>query len=163
MVSVVVKRWTQVIDIDVTNHWFRFHSGQETPDIHIETENMTFNVGEEVNLLCSIKNLRLLTSAKWIREETKQILETANFSNVENSESHYHRFSHIIDKVSTDDAGYYTCVVTFDGRGRQTLSYKLQVTGKWFLSRSSVFNFARLSVFWFYLVLRAYLFCSSRL
>ena len=85
-------------------------------------------------MLCKIQNSRFFASAKWIREETKQILETANFSNVENSESHYHRFSHIIDKVSTDDAGYYTCVVTFDGRGRQTLSYKLQVTGKWFIS-----------------------------
>ena len=109
---------------------------------------MTFNVGEEVNLLCKIQNSRFFASAKWIREETKQILKAANFSYVENSPSfYYHSLSHEIDKVSTDDAGYYKCVVTFDGRGRQTVSYKLQVTGKWSLSRSLVFNFARLSVF----------------
>ena len=108
---------------------------------------MTFNVGDEVNLLCEITNSRLFASAKWIREETKQILRTANFSYVENSTSfYYHRFSHIIDKVFTDDAGSYTCVVTYDGNVRQRVSYKLQVTGKWFLS-SSVFNFVPLSFF----------------
>ena len=108
---------------------------------------MTFDAGEEVNLLCEIKNLRLLASAKWIREKTKQILKTANFSYVENAEFYRHKFSHEIDKVSTDDAGYYTCVVTFDGYESQHVSYKLQVTGKWFLSISSVFNFVRLSFF----------------
>ena len=86
-------------------------------------------------MLCMIKNLRLFASAKWIREETKQILETANFSYVENSNFYFHRFSHIIDKISTDDAGYCTCIVTFDGSGSQNASYKLQVTGKWFLYR----------------------------
>ena len=123
---------------------------------------MTFNVGAEVNLLCEIKNLRLFASAKWIREETKQILRTKNFSFVDNF-FFRHRFSHVIDEVSTNDAGYYTCFVTFDGHGSRHVSYKLQVKGKWFLSRTSVFNFARLSFFWFYLRLQAYLFCSSRL
>ena len=88
-----------------------------------------------MNLLCKIQNSRFFASAKWIREETKQILKTANFSYVENSPSfYYHSLSHEIDKVSTDDAGYYNCVVTFDGSGKQAVSYKLQVTGKWFIS-----------------------------
>ena len=109
---------------------------------------MTFIVGEYVNLFCRIKNSRLFISAKWIREKTKQMLKTANFSyaHAENS-FYYHQFSYIIDKVSTDDEGYYTCVVTFDGYESQHASYKLQVTGKWFLSISSVLNFACLSVF----------------
>ena len=88
-----------------------------------------------MDLSCRIKSTRLFASAKWIREKTKQIIETDNFSYVENSQSFdYHRFSHIIDRVSTDDEGYYKCVVTFSGYGSQTASYKLQVTGKWFLS-----------------------------
>ena len=96
---------------------------------------MTFIVGEYVDLLCKIKSSRLFASAKWIREKTKQIIESDNFSYVENSESFdYHHFSHIINKVSTDDEGYYICVVAFSCYGTQTASYKLQVTGKWFLS-----------------------------
>ena len=101
---------------------------------------MTFNVGAEVDLLCEIKNLRLFVSAKWIREETKQILRTKNFSFVENSIVYRYHLSHVINEVSTNDAGYYTCIVTFDGHGSRHVSYKLQVKGKWFLSRTSVFN-----------------------
>ena len=100
-----------------------------------------------MNLLCGIKNSRLFVSAKWIREKTKQILKTKNFSYVEKANFYRHQFSYEIHKVSTDDAGDYTCNVTFDGYESQHVSYKLQVTGKWFLSISSVFNFVRLSFF----------------
>ena len=127
--------------------WLLSHlsSGPEIPDVAIETGNMSFAVGEEVNLQCSIKGIGSFASAKWIRDETKQTLEIANFSNDENSESSFHLFSHEINKVSTDDAGYYTCIVNFDGNGSQNASYKLRVRGKWFLSLVSYS--VRLSVF----------------
>ena len=98
---------------------------------------MTFKVGDEVNLSCRIKltSTRSFAAAKWIRQDSKEILKTTNFSNVGNSKVVVFVFPHVINHVSTDDAGYYTCVVNFDGYGSQNESYKLRVKGKWFLSR----------------------------
>lgn len=115
------------------------------------------------NYHAGLKNTRLLAATKWIREDTKRTLKTANFSYDEHFKFLHHKFSQVIYKVSTDDAWYYTCVVNFDDFWSQNASYKLQVAGKWFLYRSLVFYSARLSVFWFYLVLQPYFFCSSRL
>ena len=114
------------------------HPDRERPDVYIETENMSFTAGEEVNLLCGIKltSTRSFAAAKWIRQDTKKTLKMANFSYDGN---HFHYFSLVIHKVSTDDEGYYACVVNFDGHGSQNKSYMLRVTGKWFLSRSLVF------------------------
>ena len=93
---------------------------------------MSFTVGDEVDLSCRIKIKGLFAVAKWIREETKKTLEVQNFSYAEHSlPFHHNRFSHVISRVSTDDAGCYTCAVNFDDHdGSQEASYKLQVKGK---------------------------------
>ena len=129
-----------------TSDWYRpdlclftLHPDREPPDVDIETENTSFTTGVEVDLSCRIKltSTRSFAAAKWIRRDPKQTLKTANFS-YDVNRFHY-SFSHVIHKVSTYDAGYYTCVVNFDGHGSQNVSYKLRVTGKSFLSRSLVF------------------------
>jgi len=128
---------------------------------------MSFSVGEEVHLSCRIRlaSTRSFAAAKWIRQDLKETLKTANFSYDENSKALFRQFSHVINHVSTDDAGYYICLVNFDGDGSQNASYKLRVTGKWFLSR--FFSLLLCAIFqsWVcrYLELQQYLLCSSRL
>ena len=92
---------------------------------------MSFTVGDEVELSCRIKIKGLFAVAKWIREETKETLEVQSFSYDEHSSLfHHNRFPHVISRVSTDDAGNYTCAVNFDDHGSQEASYELQVKGK---------------------------------
>ena len=93
---------------------------------------MTFAVDDRVNLACKIQNTGAFIAAKWIREVTKQTLETANFSsNGEDSRLFYHQFYYEIKKVSTEDRGIYKCVANFSGYGPVEAWYKLQVKGKW--------------------------------
>lgn len=91
---------------------------------------MTFAVDDKVELLCKVlKDTELSVTAQWVKERSKKILETANFSYDAESESAYYRFHHVIDKVSTSDAGMYTCVANFSFGLRQA-SYNLRVRGK---------------------------------
>lgn len=92
---------------------------------------MIFAVDSKVKLLCKIANLRLFATAKWIREKTKRILVTANFSYDEHFTLSYHQFPYEINKVSTEDKGIYTCVANFSDYGPVKAWYELQVRGKW--------------------------------
>ena len=93
---------------------------------------MTFAVGDRVNLVCNIRNIGVFIAAKWIREETKHTLETANISSAASSESSpYHQFTYVIKKVSTNDKGIYKCVANFYDYGPAEAWYNLRVRGKW--------------------------------
>ena len=89
---------------------------------------MTFFVDDKVNLECKIEDTEVYIAAKWIREETKDILKTASFSS--NSKLGDHKFHYVIEKVSTEDKGTYRCVANFSGYGPVDAWYKLQVRGK---------------------------------
>ena len=99
------------------------------PHVYIATENVTFVVEERVNLVCKIEKRGVFIAAKWIREQTEQTLETANFSSDANSKF-YHQFYYEIKKVSTKDKGIYKCVAYFSGYGPVEAWYNLQVKGK---------------------------------
>ena len=103
--------------------------GKVRPHVYIATENVTFVVDERVNLLCKIENKEVFIAAKWIREETEQTLETANFSYDPHSK-YYHQFHYEIKKVSIYDKGIYKCVANFSGYGAVETWYNLQVKGK---------------------------------
>ncbi|XP_078380631.1 fibroblast growth factor receptor 1-like isoform X2 [Oculina patagonica] len=96
------------------------------PAVHITTENLTFAVGDQVLLSCKIENTRLSVTARWIRVQTEQILEIANFSYDGKVRQNYHKLYHTIDKVSTADAGRYMCAVKYY-YGTLHVSYKLRV------------------------------------
>lgn len=99
------------------------------PHVYIATENVTFVVEERVNLVCKIEKRGVFIAAKWIREQTEQTLETANFSSDANSKF-YHQFYYEIKKVSTKDKGIYKCVANFSGYGPVEAWYNLRVKGK---------------------------------
>ena len=103
--------------------------GKVRPHVYIATENVTFVVDDRVNLLCKIEKKEVFIAAKWIREETKQTLETANFSSDPNL-NHYHQFYYEIKKVSIYDKGIYKCVANFSSYGPVEAWYNLQVKGK---------------------------------
>ena len=92
---------------------------------------MTFAVDDRVNLVCKIENTKVFIAAKWIREETKQTLETANFSSNEHSNLKYHQFHYEIKEVSTKEKGIYRCIANFFGYGPVDAWYDLRVEGKW--------------------------------
>ena len=100
-----------------------------TPHVYIATENVTFAVDEQVDLVCKIEKQEVFISAKWIREETKQTLETAIFSSDANTK-YYHQFSYEIKKLSVKDKGIYKCIANFSGYGPVEAWYNLQVEGK---------------------------------
>ena len=91
---------------------------------------MTFAVDDRVNLVCKIEDTNVFIAAKWIREETKQNLRTANFSSELNSKNFYYQFYYEIKKVSTKDRGIYKCVANFSDYGPVEAWYDLQVRGK---------------------------------
>ena len=99
------------------------------PHVYIATENVTFVVEDRVSLVCKIEKRGVFIAAKWIREQTEQTLETANFSSDANSKF-YHQFYYEIKKVSTKDKGIYKCVAYFSGYGPVEAWYNLQVKGK---------------------------------
>ncbi len=99
------------------------------PTVHIITVNVTFAVGDQVLLSCKIENTGLSVTARWIRVQTEQILEIANFSYDGKGEQHYYMFSHTIERVSTADAGRYMCAVKYC-YGTLHVSYMLRVRGK---------------------------------
>ena len=100
------------------------------PHVYIATENVTFAVEDRVNLLCKIDKKDVFIAAKWIREETKQTLETANFSGSDANSKTYHQFYYEIKKVSTKDKGIYKCLANFSGYGPVEAWYNLRVKGK---------------------------------
>ena len=100
------------------------------PHVYIATENRTFAIEERVNLLCKIENTAQFIAAKWIREETKQTLETANFVRSADSNFFYYQFHYEIKKVSTKDEGIYKCVANFSDYGPVEVWYDLKVKGK---------------------------------
>ena len=83
-----------------------------------------------MNLVCKIENTTHFIAAKWIREETKQTLETANFVHSANSKFFYYQFQYEIKKVSTKDKGIYKCVANFSDYGPVEARYDLKVKGK---------------------------------
>ena len=101
------------------------------PDVYIATDNRTFDVGEKVTLTCKIENHKVFFTAKWIREETKQIVKIANFSYDSITKHYYHQFAYVIDHVSTNDEGEYTCVANYHDNGSQQDTYTLRVKGKY--------------------------------
>ena len=103
--------------------------GKVRPEVYIATENVTFVVDEKVNLVCKIEKQEVFIAAKWIREETKQTLETANFSSDANTKF-FHQFYYVIKKVSVKDKGIYKCVANFSGYGPVEARYNLHVKGK---------------------------------
>ena len=107
----------------------RIDLGKVTPHVYIATENVTFAVDEQVDLVCKIEKQEVFIAAKWIREETKQTLETAIFSSDANTK-YYHQFSYKIKKLSVKDKGIYKCIANFSGYGPVEAWYNLQVKGK---------------------------------
>jgi len=105
---------------------------KDRPHVNIATDNFTFTVDDRVNLQCKIQDTGVFIAAKWIREETKQTLETANFSRSDehSNDSKDHHFYYVIKKVSTKDRGIYRCIANFSGYGPVDARYKLQVRGK---------------------------------
>ena len=106
------------------------HVDTKIPNVYIATDNVTFFVGDKVILTCKIENHKLFFTAKWIREELKQILSIANFSYDPHPGRYYHKFDYVIGHVSTVDAGKYTCVANYHNDSQQ-VSYTLKVEGKY--------------------------------
>ena len=106
------------------------HVDTKIPHVYIATDNKTFDVGEKVTLTCKIENQKPFFAVKWIREETKQVLEIANFSHDSHPGRYYHKFDYIIGHVSTADAGKYTCDANYHNNSQQ-VSYTLKVEGKY--------------------------------
>ena len=99
------------------------------PHIYIATENVTFIVDDRVRLVCKIENTRLFIAARWIREETNQLLAIAHFFYDEKSKILFYYFLFEIDKVSIKDKGIYRCVANYSGYGQVVAWYELQVRG----------------------------------
>ena len=104
--------------------------GKVRPHVYIATENVTFAVEERVKLVCKIEKREVFIAAQWIREETKQTLETAHFSGSDANSKFYHQFHYEIKQVSTKDKGIYKCIANFSGYGPVKARYNLRVKGK---------------------------------
>ena len=106
---------------------------QEPRKIYIFTPNVTYVVGNKVDLHCKIlRTKKVFVTAQWIRYRTQKLLETRNYTAEDGSEKTYHSFHYLIDKVSLDDSGMYTCVATlWNSTSSTTLEafYNLEVRG----------------------------------
>ena len=76
-------------------------------------ENVTFDTGDKVDLNCKILKANMSITAQWIRHKTREVLMTKNYTDEVVFQPAYNQFNHIIDKVSVDDEGRYTCKATY--------------------------------------------------
>ena len=76
-------------------------------------EDVKFDTGDEVDLNCKILKANMSITAQWIRHRTREVLVTKNYTATVNFQPAYKQFHHIIDKVSVDDEGRYTCKAAY--------------------------------------------------
>ena len=83
--------------------------------VYIATQkDVKFDFGDKVDLYCKILKANEPITAQWKRNSTQRILKTKNYTaEVVLNQPLYNQFHHIIDQVSLDDNGLYTCEATY--------------------------------------------------